>query len=76
MIKVKLREMMDKYSRPREEKLTYQQLAEMTGISKATLETIGSRSDYNPTLSIIDTLCEKLECSVEELLEHTHGLET
>ena len=68
--------MMDRYSGPGEEKLTYQQLAEMTGISRATLEAIGSRSDYNPTLSIIDTLCEQLECSVEELLEYTHGPNT
>jgi len=49
-------------------KLTYQQLAEMTGIAKATLEAIGSRPDYNTTLSVLDTLCKHLDCSIYDLL--------
>lgn len=56
------------YSERHGAKLTYQRLAEMTGISKATLEAIGSRPDYNTTLSVVDSLCLHLECSVAELL--------
>ena len=59
---------MAEYSEKHGTKLTYQRLAEMTGISKATLEAIGSRPDYNTTLSVVDSLCQHLECSVEELL--------
>lgn len=52
------------------QKITYQQLAERTGLSKATLEALGSRPDYNATLSTIDVLCSCLSCSVGDLLEH------
>lgn len=56
------------YSERHGTKLTYQRLAEMTSISKATLEAIGSRPDYHTTLSVVDSLCQHLECSVCELL--------
>jgi len=57
------------YSGESGEKLTYQQLSEMTGISRATLEAIGSRPDYNTTLVVLDTLCNHLGCSITDLLE-------
>lgn len=50
-------------------KITYQQLADDTGLSKATLEALGSRSDYNTTLSTIDALCTYLGCDILDLLE-------
>ena len=68
MIEVKLREAMAGYSQKQGEKLTYQQLSEITGISKATLEAIGSRPDYNTTLSVLDTLCKHLGCEISDLL--------
>lgn len=73
MIEVKLKEMMSEYSKQKGEKLTYQHLADMTGISKATLEAIGSRPDYNATLSILNILCSHLDCSIEALLEYREG---
>jgi putative transcriptional regulator len=53
------------------QKVTYQQLAEHTGLSKATLEALGSREDYNTTLSTIDALCAYLGCQIQDLLEFT-----
>jgi DNA-binding Xre family transcriptional regulator len=70
VISVKLREAMSVYSEKHGEKLTYQQLAERTGISKATLEAIGSRADYNTTLSVLNCLCAHLDCTTNELLEY------
>ncbi|WP_417375976.1 helix-turn-helix domain-containing protein [Gimesia maris] len=61
---------MSEYSKKKGEKLTYQQLSEMTGISKATLEAIGSRPEYNTTLSALNTLCKHLECTISDLLEY------
>jgi DNA-binding Xre family transcriptional regulator len=69
VIEVKLKSAMAKYSEISGQRLTYQDLAELTGISKATIEAIGSRPDYNTTLSTIDVLCKTLECSIHELIE-------
>jgi putative transcriptional regulator len=70
VIEVKLRSVMAAYGVKHGTKLTYQQLSEMTGISKATLEAIGSRPDYNTTLAVLDVLCQHLECSISELLAY------
>lgn len=69
MIEVKLRAVMSAYAERTGQKITYQQLAERSGLSKATLEALGSRPDYNATLSTIDALCSCLMCSVGDLLE-------
>lgn len=61
---------MASYSQRVGQRLTYQQLAQMTGISKATLEAIGSRPDYNTTLSVLDILCQSLDCSISDLVVH------
>ena len=71
MIEVKLREVMAAYSKNNDCKLTYHELAELTGLSKATLEAIGSRPDYNTTLAALNSLCRVLECSISDLLEYT-----
>ena len=73
MIEIKLKYMMSEYSKRVGKKLTYKVLAEETGIAKATIESIGSRPDYNATLDTIDKLCGYLRCSVEELLEYRKG---
>ena len=70
VIEVKLRSAMAAYSEKSGERITYQQLADMTGLSKATLEAIGSRPDYNTTLSVLDQLCTHLDCTIIDLLEY------
>ena len=73
MIIVKLREAMKRFHAETGERLTYEKLAERTGLSRPTLEAIGSRQDYNPTLSTIDRLCEALRCQPGDLLERVPG---
>ena len=53
------------------QRMTYARLAKATGLSRATLEAIGSRSNYNTTLETVDALCTALGCGLEELLERT-----
>jgi len=67
---VKLREAMDLYSRRTGQRVTYDDLAEATGLSAATIQFIGSRPGYNATLVAIDKLCTALRCQVSDLLEH------
>jgi DNA-binding Xre family transcriptional regulator len=51
------------------EKVTYSSLAKKTGLSRATVEAIGSRADYQPSLRAIDQLCAALGCELADLLE-------
>jgi putative transcriptional regulator len=69
MIRVKLREALEAAEERLGERITYDQLSQLTGLSRATLEAIGSRPSYNPRLSTIDRLCEVLGCAVADILE-------
>ena len=69
MIRVKLRQAMNRYRDKTGERLTYEVLAERTGLSRATLESLGTREDYNARLSTIELLCTEFECDPGELLE-------
>jgi putative transcriptional regulator len=61
---------MEQYRLRTGERLTYEILAERTGLSKATIESLASRKGYNATLDSIDLLCDVLECNLQDLLEH------
>jgi DNA-binding Xre family transcriptional regulator len=69
MIRVRLREMMEVYARRTGERLTYERLAVLSGVSRAALESLVGRQAYNPTLDVIDRLCDALSCTPAELLE-------
>jgi len=71
VIQVRLREAMERCSTRTGERMTYSILSERTGLSRSTLESIGTRSDYNATLGAIDKICEALGCTLAELLERT-----
>jgi DNA-binding Xre family transcriptional regulator len=71
MLRVKLREALETAEARLGERITYGELARLTGLSRATLEAIGSRPTYNPRLSTIDRLCEVLGCSPADILEFT-----
>ena len=70
VIVVKLREMIRAYEQRTGEKLSYAQLAERSGVARATIESLASRSAYNATLATIDKLCGALECSLTDLVHH------
>ncbi len=69
MIAIRLREAMAAYKRRTRQRITYEILAEMTGIAKGTLHHVGSRDDYNATLDLIERLCRALDVTPGDLLE-------
>ena len=71
MIRVRLKEAMRRLERASGERVTYSTLAKKTGLSRATIEAIGSRPEYQPSLRAIDLLCVALKCDVEDLLVRT-----
>jgi DNA-binding Xre family transcriptional regulator len=66
---IRLRAVLAAHSERTGERLTYARLAERTGISRATIESIATRRGYNATLDIIARLCGVLNCTPSELLE-------
>ena len=68
MIRVKLREAMESHRRRTGERMTYERLAQLTGLSRQTLESVASRPGYNSTLDTIDKLCRALNCQPGDLL--------
>jgi putative transcriptional regulator len=69
VIQIKLREMMKDYRRRTGERMTYDRLAERTGLSQATLASLASRDAYDTRLSTIEKLCRALGCTPGELLD-------
>ena len=69
MIRVKLREAMENYRLETGKRLTYAELANMSGIGAGTLSSIGSRLDYQANLATVEKLCLTLDISLGDLLE-------
>ena len=70
MIRVRLKSAILRYNRRYKVRLTLSALADMAGLSIATVQSISSRPVYNTRLSTIDRLCTVLDCSPAELLQH------
>jgi putative transcriptional regulator len=68
-MKIKLREQMTAYRKRTGQPLTYAELAEQTGLSRFSLESLGTRSSYNATLDTIERICRALGCTPADLLE-------
>lgn len=68
MLYVKLREAMEAYRQRTGERLTYDIIAERTGIAVTTLQSLAARRGYNTRLSTIERLCRVLECAPGDLL--------
>ncbi len=69
MIILKLREAMEAYRRRTGTRMTYERLSELTGIALGTLQQMGSRLDYHPTLANVEKLCSALETPLDGMLE-------
>ena len=67
-IEIRLREVMERYAASSGDRMTYAQLAAAAGVAPATIESIASRKDYNPTLKVLARLCVALRCTPAELL--------
>ncbi len=71
MIVIKLREAIAAFEKRTGTTLSYAELAERTGLARATIEALGSRPNYNTTLTTIDKLCQALGCGLSDLLEYS-----
>ena len=60
---------MDQYRHHSGERMTYERLAELTGLARATLESLASRDTYNTRLSTVAKVCTALKCQPGDLLE-------
>jgi transcriptional regulator with XRE-family HTH domain len=69
MIRIKLREAMEKYRIRTGERVTYASLAEMSGVAQGTLSSIGSRVGYNVTLVTVEKIARALGVPFHELVE-------
>jgi len=73
MLRIKLRETMSDYKNRTGVRLTYQALAEASGLSISTLQSLAARPSYNTRLSTIERLCIALDCQPGDLLELTES---
>ncbi|CAA0094054.1 Uncharacterised protein [Zhongshania aliphaticivorans] len=68
MIRVRLKEMLADKEFREGKSATMVDVSEATGIHRATLSKIGKNRGYNPTLDIIDRLCDYFDCDITDLL--------
>ena len=69
MIRVLLKQQLDKKSFAERRRITINEVAEKTKISRATLSRIANIPGYNTNTDTIDALCRYFECGIEDLLE-------
>ncbi|KAB2912692.1 MAG: helix-turn-helix transcriptional regulator [Hyphomicrobiaceae bacterium] len=69
MIRIRLREMLDAFCARTGERLTYEKLADRTGLARATIESMATRERYNASLLTIERVCRALHCQPGDLLE-------
>ena len=66
---IKLRQAMESYYHRYGERWTYKTLADRTGLSESTFESIGTNRNYNATLATIEKICLALDVTPGDLLE-------
>lgn len=59
---------MERHRRLTGERITFERLAHLTGLSRQTLESLSSRPGYNTTLGTVAKLCQTLNCQPGDLL--------
>jgi transcriptional regulator with XRE-family HTH domain len=69
MVLLKLRQAMEGYRLRTGERMTYEKLAALSGVSVGTLQSIGSRPGYHPTLANVERLCLALGVPIQDLVE-------
>ncbi len=68
-LRIKLQEAMRAHARDSGEKMTYELLAERTGIPQGRLVSIGGRPGYNANLADLALICKALDTTPGKLLE-------
>ena len=70
MIRVLLKQFLDKKSFKERRRITLKEVSERTGISNATLSRIANIPGYNTNTDTIDALCKYFECQPSDVLEY------
>jgi putative transcriptional regulator len=68
MIRIRLAELMAEHSFRAGRRVEWREVAEATGIHRATLSKMVSSIGYNATIANIDRLCRYFECATGDLL--------
>lgn len=68
MIRVLLKERLLVKSVAENKVISLMEVAEATGIGRATITRIASSKDYNATIKVVDKLCDYFECDINDLL--------
>ncbi len=69
MVIIKLKEAILAYQRRTGRRLSYEDLASLTGLAVGTLQSIATRQNYHPTLANVEKLCLALEVRIQDFLD-------
>lgn len=70
MIRIKLRGLLDDKCFKDRRKISLNEVSEVTGISRTTINRMVNQPGYNATLDAIDALCKYFDCTPGDLLEY------
>lgn len=70
MIRIRLKQLLDDKSFRERSRVTIGDVAENTGLSRATLTRILNQPGYNARLDAVNALCRYLHCQPGDLLEY------
>jgi len=70
MIRLLVKKLLDDKSFRDKEKITLNEVAKKTSISRATLNRVANTPGYNTNTDTINALCKYFECSPGELMEY------
>ncbi|MCP4284693.1 MAG: helix-turn-helix transcriptional regulator [Gammaproteobacteria bacterium] len=70
MIRFRLKELIAEKEFSDGRRVTLDEIANETGISRNTLSRIANNRGYNTTTDVIDRLCLFFDCSVGKVMEH------
>ncbi len=70
MIRIKLRTLLDDKSFKERRRITLNEVATETSVSRTTLNRIANVAGYNATTDALNELCKYFECTPCELLEY------
>ncbi|MEJ1383065.1 MAG: helix-turn-helix transcriptional regulator [Candidatus Sedimenticola sp. (ex Thyasira tokunagai)] len=68
-----LRELISQKCFNEDRRITLDEVAAETGISRNTLSRIANTKGYNATTDVIDRLCQYFDCPVEQVMEYVEG---
>ena len=70
MLRFRLKELVVEREFREKRRITLDEVARETGISRNTLSRIANTFGYNTTTDNLDLLCEYFGCPIEKLVEH------